>query len=1537
MQELVREYLNELGKKQKKRRRFSVVAAVFAVAVVGAVIWGLARAGIATTGEVKCGQEEHTHTEACYGSTLSCGQEENEGHAHTEACYQEVSSLVCGQEESEEHAHTEECYQTETLLTCGQEEYPGHIHTEACYMENLTCGLEEHTHTEGCYIDSNADVEDSSKWAAQYESVEWKEAWGEDLVIAAQMQLDYKESVENYIVAEDGSHKGYTRFGQFVDDRYIDWDAAFVNFCMYYAGLTSSEMFPNEKKTSEWYDKFVQADEGKNKVYLTASEDYEPEAGDIIFLKNENKETEFQMGIVSSYNKEDKEKNEIKVIEGNSDNKVQENTYNIADIHISEYLKISEMEKVYKNLDVDAETDEPAEDVGEPSFVTETEEIEEGTDVEEKVPAESVEKIYTSDEFIVTASYTAEANIPEEAELIAEKVTPEADEAHYAEREAEFKEMAQNEDAVMKALLKIGFYVDGEEVEPESTVTITVQFLDENGLAEGKPVTIVHFADGGAEVLDGGKASDNSTTFQTEGFSEFAIGEGVEEEAIAKGEAFPVNKSFLYESELYHVTFRIVGNACEKEEDIDITETDKAGQENDETAENSEAGDTKVESKAKEVVAEEIDANAEVESKYQLKVKTLDKATSEYQDFAKYAEETGEGETQIGFQVIQYTLYYDGIKLDLTDCEVTAEISTTETLEERVQNMEEEAEGDGQLEETEDLQEIKRPDNEIGSLLAAPIVGESVQPNVLGTMASATESDNVLTLGTENSEEEEESGDGVLVTVYGVTENEEMSKLGETVIPEEELSQPEKAMTVSLASDKMAIDTSNTPNPEFTVQYYSELERIEMLSAEDDPKLNELVQAVKNETTGSGKFVKQYEIIRNGFIPVINTEGAKLPQNELNQSVTYLRPNSDGSVVTKKVMTKIYKDRTTEYRRQPNLNYFDALLKNDSYNLSQIWVLNGSATSGTKICTEHRHSAQCWKDGKVICGKEEHTTHTAECYSENWRKVDYVKGETHFTNREAVKDEDPEHYIYIADGAKLRLVYDREDPKNENLAATFYDYDISSSSSKNTNGVSTMQTKSGGINAAARTPGTVNYAFGNNNSGTNYGTLEWGGNRLNMSNHNTAYKGCTFGIVTGISGTGKDQTVVFNSGISAPQNLFDSKDIAGAKKVYGDGTLTYSRDGDTYTLISADSTVGSAGNLNLFEHPAPYYDPLNNKEVNNTHIWTNNFWPMDNVAWQTRTDFNFGEADQQLNRQYNEGGRWKIFPASDDGKDHNSYFGMKHQVKFKLSSDYVGPLEYYFFGDDDLWVFLDNQLVCDVGGVHSSVGEYVNLWNYLEQGSEGEHTLSFFYTERGASGSTCWMQFTLPSVTTDSITTTEDYYGKLRVEKAVEQNNGEVKYTGDDEFEFEIFFTGANGEKLGDDFPYTKHDASGKEIAYNVVLHDGSIFKLKNGEYIVVHDIPAGTKYVVKEKSGSVHVGNVDYAYSPNITIDGSPITGSEATGSISGAGTSVVKYTNKFSVYKLPSTGGSGIYWYMFSGAALISAASLMTYRKKRRGVLRS
>ena len=37
---------------------------------------------------------------------------------------------------------------------------------------------------------------------------------------------------------------------------------------------------------------------------------------------------------------------------------------------------------------------------------------------------------------------------------------------------------------------------------------------------------------------------------------------------------------------------------------------------------------------------------------------------------------------------------------------------------------------------------------------------------------------------------------------------------------------------------------------------------------------------------------------------------------------------------------------------------------------------------------------------------------------------------------------------------------------------------------------------------------------------------------------------------------------------------------------------------------------------------------------------------------------------------------------------HNYYFGMRYDMEFNIG-DYVGPLNYSFTGDDDMWVVMD--------------------------------------------------------------------------------------------------------------------------------------------------------------------------------------------------------------------------------------------------------
>ena len=52
---------------------------------------------------------------------------------------------------------------------------------------------------------------------------------------------------------------------------------------------------------------------------------------------------------------------------------------------------------------------------------------------------------------------------------------------------------------------------------------------------------------------------------------------------------------------------------------------------------------------------------------------------------------------------------------------------------------------------------------------------------------------------------------------------------------------------------------------------------------------------------------------------------------------------------------------------------------------------------------------------------------------------------------------------------------------------------------------------------------------------------------------------------------------------------------------------------------------------------------------------------------------------------------------------------MRYDISFSLNG-YTGDLLYKFTGDDDLWVFVDGELVLDLGGIHPECGGDVDLW-----------------------------------------------------------------------------------------------------------------------------------------------------------------------------------------------------------------------------------
>lgn len=249
-------------------------------------------------------------------------------------------------------------------------------------------------------------------------------------------------------------------------------------------------------------------------------------------------------------------------------------------------------------------------------------------------------------------------------------------------------------------------------------------------------------------------------------------------------------------------------------------------------------------------------------------------------------------------------------------------------------------------------------------------------------------------------------------------------------------------------------------------------------------------------------------------------------------------------------------------------------------------------------------------------------------------------------------------------------------------------------------------------------------------------------------------------IVTGLS----NGNPIFNTKLSEPGLFTDTpKD---GKKIYKgyDVGLNFDRVSDTYTLEGAsvqghDTSVGSE---------------------NETSI---NFWPLDNVP----------SASEQK------------FLTDNDKKEHNWYFGMRYEFEFEVG-DYIGPLKYTFQGDDDLWVFLDDQLILDLGGMHATypsasqckktVKNYVDLWPFLngsnidcytyadiatadavvpitdrvDKTKKKTHKVTILYMERGGMQSSCWMRFTIPGLKpVEPVPTTAS--NKITVTKKWEDND----------------------------------------------------------------------------------------------------------------------------------------------------------------------
>ena len=349
-------------------------------------------------------------------------------------------------------------------------------------------------------------------------------------------------------------------------------------------------------------------------------------------------------------------------------------------------------------------------------------------------------------------------------------------------------------------------------------------------------------------------------------------------------------------------------------------------------------------------------------------------------------------------------------------------------------------------------------------------------------------------------------------------------------------------------------------------------------------------------------------------------------------------------------------------------------------------------------------------------------------------------------------------------------------------------------------------------------------------------------------------------------------------------------------------------------LFTGDgTTVRAYENVkNLFQQDGSYY--YYNSDKNFAELTTSENGEYNFKLYAGTNSDKFGAAEAPKFLPFNsfaygvveESSFTQLRQGADNKVDY--HFGMS--IDFSFAQPANGKVNnqdmvFEFTGDDDVWLFIDDVLVLDMGGIHNKATGTVNfstgeikithsgtngkdpaesiittldqcfrnagyseeeLNDLFVRGEDGNyrfrdyttHSFRYFYLERGAGGSNCQIRFNLPTIPTND----------LVVAKKVTQTGSNEVIDENTVFSFVL----KNGENPVNGRDYVIYDLDaytqdpknpGEEQGSGTTSSEG-IFKIKAGQVAVFKDIintGSADVYTVSEQLTETLEDNISAVY----------------------------------------------------------------------------